>query len=274
MKLGVFVELQAAGEIERKARLAQEAGLEGIQVYPRGLALDEVELTHLAEVCAQQALKVPALSAYCDMLKPEAAPMGFTLERALRLVKWIGPLGAEGLVVWSGTLAADLLGAHAENRSRAAWERMRANASRLVERLEPFETALLTEPYYTHVAGDVEACLRLAEEVGSGRVKFVLDPPNLIPPEGFAQQRERMREMILALRSHIGLAHFKDARVRPDGEYDFPGPGEGDLLYPVYVGLLREIGYEGWGIIEHVEESRWKEAAQFVQGVLAESGWK
>ena len=252
MNLGIFLELRSVDDIERKTRIACEAGYDGIQLYPPTLELGDADLSALVEACETNNLAVPVISAYCDLLKPEAAPMGFTLTQAEELIDWMQPLGATNFVVWSGTLAPDLLGAHPDNRSDAAWKTIVANAKRLLDRLAPISGTLVIEPYYTHLAGDIEACLRLVNEVNHPALKFVLDPPNMIPPERFVDQRDEMRKMVNALAPHIGLVHFKDARLTSEGEYDFPGPGQGDLDYSVYMQKLKEIGYEGWGIVEHV----------------------
>jgi sugar phosphate isomerase/epimerase len=262
--LGVFLELRTPQDIDRKTQVAHDAGYNGVQVYPPTLDLNTANLTRLAHACASNRLAAPILSPYCDLLKPDAAPMGFTLPQAEKVIEWMQRLGATGFVVWSGTLAPDLLGPHSDNRSERAWSIVVDNTLRLLDQLERINATLLIEPYFTHIIGAVEPCLELIERVTHPLLKFVLDPPNMIPPEAFADQREHMRNIITQLAPHIGLVHFKDARLTPEGGYDFPGAGQGDLDYAVFTGLLKEIKYDGWLIVEHVDAQNMFSAGNYV----------
>ena len=78
----------------------------------------------------------------------------------------------------------------------------------------------------------VEDVVRMVREVGSPRLKLLLDFYQAQVQEG------NLTELIRRHHQHIGYIHLADAPHRA-----FPGRGE--INMPLIVGTLREVGYEG-----------------------------
>ncbi|MCY4086301.1 MAG: TIM barrel protein [Actinomycetia bacterium] len=78
----------------------------------------------------------------------------------------------------------------------------------------------------------VEDAVRLVEEVGSPRLKVLLDIYHVQVEEG------NIIQVILDFADHIGLVHVADV----PGRHEI---GTGEINYPQVVKALREIGYEG-----------------------------
>ena len=104
---------------------------------------------------------------------------------------------------------------------------------------------------------------RLIETIRSPALRVNYDPANLILwPAGFAQRsgtpynkEEALRDFqpvdgVTVLGPYIVHTHAKDARVWEDGKRQEVPLGEGWVDWPRYVGLLREIGYDGYFAIE------------------------
>lgn len=77
--------------------------------------------------------------------------------------------------------------------------------------------------------------------------------------QGFAAERDLFH-----------LAHAKDVAPPKPGrdKPDLPGPGQGILDYPRYLRLLREHGYDGPLVIEHLTEAELPAAVAFIEAQL------
>jgi sugar phosphate isomerase/epimerase len=70
-------------------------------------------------------------------------------------------------------------------------------------------------------------------------------------------------EAIRKLRAdQVAVAHFNDTPAEPDREQqhdeDRVWPGDGHLDLPLYLRLLREIGYRRWLSLELFRKDLWK----------------
>jgi sugar phosphate isomerase/epimerase len=102
---------------------------------------------------------------------------------------------------------------------------------------------------HSPVSSYLSEVLRMVEEIGSDRLKVVLDAPLL------AERGEDLREAVLRCGDLIAHSHTSDFRYvygREPGDYftfrrvvAVP-MGKGAVDYPAFVGALREIDYDGY----------------------------
>ncbi len=120
--------------------------------------------------------------------------------------------------------------------------------------LEPIGGRVAFEPYFPHVLGSVELAKQVFAPFPARRVGLLLDPPNFITPALYPKREEEMRRLFRELGSRIHLAHFKDLKLNAAGtSVDLPGPGGGEMNYPLLVSEIRNLKRPLPCIIEHIQ---------------------
>ena len=96
-------------------------------------------------------------------------------------------------------------------------------------------------PELANVVSSAEAARRLIDEMGSVRLRIVLDAANLFETATPDAQRAIVSRAGELLADRIAMAHAKDR----DAAGRFVAAGEGVLDYPHYLGALRGAGFDG-----------------------------
>jgi sugar phosphate isomerase/epimerase len=138
------------------------------------------------------------------------------------------------------------------------------------------DAVLLYEPYVVNVCNTPELGAALIREFDSPHLGLLMDPTNwfevdMVEPGRVAEVIDRGFE---AERGLFRLAHAKDvAPAEPDAAKPaLPAPGQGILDYGRYLTRLREHGYDGALVIEHLTEDEVPEALRYVERHIAELG--
>jgi sugar phosphate isomerase/epimerase len=86
------------------------------------------------------------------------------------------------------------------------------------------------------------------------QVGLLLDPPNFITPALYPKREEELRRLFRELGERIHLAHFKDMKLNSAGQsVDLPGPGGGEMNYPLLISEIRKLNRPLPCIIEHIK---------------------
>lgn len=262
MQLGLWIEVRPDQDAARLFEQVAELGFSMVQVhFPVGC--DAALARRLRRACVRSGVEIAAVSGYANPLRPDEAPMGFTQAALADLIELMPLLDTRRVVSWSGAYAADLFQEHAENRSAAAWEALRRAVDDLFPLLDAADAVLVLEPFYTHVLDTPERAVAFCEEVGSPYLRIVLDPPNLMPPPVWDQQRTLLPKLVTTLAPYVGLVHLKDMRLR-GATPDWPGPGEGVLDYAAFLGATVHAEISAPLVIEHVRLEQAARARRFV----------
>src|SRR5207249_11036873 len=133
-----------------------------------------------------------------------------------------------------------------------SWNEMVETMRALVRHAEASGVDLAFEPEVVTVVDTAEKAERLIAEVGSPRLRLVMDPANYFHPDMRPRMTEVLEEIFARVGRFIALAHAKDVRSPEPGrdECTRPAAGTGVLDYTAYIRLLREAGYDG-GLIMH-----------------------
>jgi sugar phosphate isomerase/epimerase len=215
----------------------------------------------------QHGLSICALSGTYNMAHPDIARrkkdrIGFTnVVRAAQFMQV--PL----VTLCTGSRdATDMWKAHPDNRSPEAWATMRGELDFALELAERYRVALGVEPESGNVVADARDARRLLDEMGSPRLKIVMDAANLLPPQSQARQREVVVEAVALLGADLALVHTKD--VSASGEPVAAGRGVVDFHY-----FLKEIvstGYRGPLVSHNFPEKDAAYVSGFLRRVLHE----
>jgi sugar phosphate isomerase/epimerase len=146
-------------------------------------------------------------------------------------------LGTSVVTLCTGSRdAADLWRRHPDNATPEAWRDMSACLEPALEVAERHGVTLAFEPEHNNVVDSAAAGRRLIDELGSARLKVVVDGANLFSGGDLDRQEDTLREAFDLLGDHLVLANAKD--VGDDGT--IVAAGQGDLDHDLYLGLLAQ----------------------------------
>jgi sugar phosphate isomerase/epimerase len=274
MELGIFSRTYRPIGLDRIfARIAQD-GYQTIQFNFSSAGLPslpkewpETVIEGVKAGAIQSGLSICALSGTYNMAHPDVARrladrLCFTnVVRAARMLQV--PL----VTLCTGSRdAMNMWAAHPDNGSAEAWVALRGELDFAIELAERHGVALGVEPEHGNVVANATIARRLLDEIGSPRLKIVLDAANLLPPESQHRQREVVAEAVALLGADLALVHTKD--VSSSGEPVAAGRGVVD-----FHNFLKEIvstGYRGPLVSHNFPEKDAAYVSGFLRRVLDE----
>jgi sugar phosphate isomerase/epimerase len=218
-----------------------------------------------------EGVDICGLGGYINLLHHDPERRRANIETFKGALRAMGEIGTRWISTETGTYArSGDWDHHPDNRTPEAWDDLRRVTDELLEVAAAEDVVILYEPYIVNVCHSPQLGARLLEEVGSPHLGLLMDPTNWFEPED--ARPERVAAVIdagfEAERGRFHLAHAKD--VTPGSpKPGLPGPGQGILDYPRYLRRLREHGYDGPLIIEHLTEDEVPEAVAFIEEQLA-----
>ena len=142
------------------------------------------------------------------------------------------------------------------------WKQMVVTGRQLAEMAERHQAIVLFEPYYRGFLASAKRLRLFLKEVGSARLRALLDPANLL-------EVNDLEEMFDQLTPWIDCLHAKDRKLHVDQGV---AAGQGDLDYPRFVTLARQRTPRAPLILEYVGPDNYKQALAHLRGVLRQSG--
>jgi sugar phosphate isomerase/epimerase len=272
VRAGIFAKTFAGSDPRAVLGAARRAGFRVVQynMACSGLGalperIGEEEAAAVREAAREAGVEIAAVSATYNMAHPDAGARRRGLA-GLRAIAGAARAMGTGLVtVCTGTRdAEDMWRAHPDNGTAEAWRTMMESMAAAVEIAEEFGVEVGVEPEPANVVSTAEKARRLIGELGSGRVRVVLDGANLFEGGSVEEGRKAVERGIGLLGEWIAIAHAKDRRA--DGS--FAAAGVGVLDYGHYVGRLRAAGFRGPLIAHGLQEEDAPRVARFLEGHL------
>jgi sugar phosphate isomerase/epimerase len=275
MDLGIFAKTFERPSLEAALDAVVASGITTMQFnlsLTGGPSLPSEIAPALAErvsaAVAARGLAMAAVSGTYNMAHPDPAVRAAGGERLSTLIAGAPALGTRVVTLCTGTRDPDdMWRAHPDNATAGAWSDSVEQIARALSVAEQHDVTLAVEPELGNVVVDAHAARRLLNELGSSHLRIVLDAANLIRPRELERQGETLREAFALLGADLVLAHAKD--VRPDGS--IVAAGLGGLDYGLYIGLLRDAGYDGPLILHGLPEARVPASARYVREHMARS---
>ena len=178
------------------------------------------------------------------------------VEDAKEALETAAAMRAACLIVYSGGRGGHTAN-HARRLIRSALDELLEPAADLdvVLAIEPMHPGCATE--WTFLTG-IEETLALLEEVGSPRVKMVLDTYHFgFDTNGLQEDRSAagIIELIPRIAPHLALVQLADGKQTPHGDQNRCRLGEGIVPLGPIVEALASAGYDGYYDVElHGEE--------------------
>ncbi|MCL4543548.1 MAG: sugar phosphate isomerase/epimerase [Chloroflexi bacterium] len=278
MRLGIMTKHLHRANIESVAEAVAGYGLAAVQLNLDSAGLEEIPETFDAATCRRiravfdcRGITIAAVSGTFNMIDPNQGRLREHIIRFPTLLDWCTGLGCDVVTACTGTRhPSNMWRHHPDNANPDAWKDLRNALSQLLPIAESRGVTIAFEPEVVNVIDTAEKAQRLIEEIGSSRLRVVLDPANYFHPNMLPRMEEVLEDIFQRVGSYIVLAHAKDVRGpdRGDGECVRPAAGTGVLNYALYVKLLRQSGYDGALVMHSLTEEEVPASAAYVREFL------
>jgi sugar phosphate isomerase/epimerase len=242
VKLGVLLAGRRPEDIAKRLEQAREAGFSLCQLNFHQTGLTRADLVAVSESMFENGIRPVSIGCYVNPMRPDDPSfMGACRADLDTILQALDLIGARKIVFWSGTHADSIFGGHPDNDTEESREALREFLRNIVRSTRARHYYLCIEPWHTHVLNSEQKAMdfyySLEPEV-AGHVRFVMDAPNLITEERYADCDNHANAICRSLGPFSGVAHLKDCIMPPDGEASLPGPGQGKLNYTAYLDAI------------------------------------
>ncbi len=249
MQLGIFAKTFEGRDPQTVLAAVKAAGFTATQynLACSGLpAMPEVIPPEVTRAVAQSArvhgLSLTAVSGTYNMVHPDAAVRAAGHVRLDVLASACSAMGTRVITLCTGTRDPfDQWHEHPDNDTPGAWRDLLGAMETALDIAERHDVLLGIEPELANVVNSATKARALIAQLGSPRVRIVLDAANLFEAVSLEIQRRTVSEAIDLLADHIVMAHAKDRHA--DGR--FATAGQGVLDYPHYLRALKSAGFDG-----------------------------
>jgi sugar phosphate isomerase/epimerase len=273
MRIGIFAKTFAGHDPAAVLRAVRDAGYSCTQFNLASADLDampavvpDTAIAAIASAARDAGVTIEALSGTYNMIHPDAAVRDHGLERLGVVIAAAARLGVGMVTLCTGTRDPDdQWRAHPDNTTPEAWRDLRQEMSRAAALAERHGVDLGIEPEQANVVMSAADALRLFREVGSPRLRVVLDPANLFEHAARAQAARIVADAVETLAGHVGMAHAKDR----DAQGKFCTAGAGIVDFPAFLGRLRATGFDGPVIAHGLSAAEAPGVAAFLARTIA-----
>jgi sugar phosphate isomerase/epimerase len=230
-------------------------------------AIDPALAKHIRKSAAEHRLAIAGVSATFNMIHPDVAARRDGLRRLEVIAGACRHLDAKLVTLCTGTRdQEDMWRHHPQNDSPEAWHDLVVTMTKALTIADKHDVLLGIEPEVGNVVSSARHARRLLDELRSPRLKIILDPANLFRPGDLSRMGEIMDEAFDLLGPDIAMAHAKE--LSAEGHAGSLAVGAGILDWEQYLGLLRQVRFEGPLILHGFEEKDAAASVKFLRGLL------
>lgn len=260
---GVLSAVAAAGYSATQYNMA----CSGLPDMPGAVPADAARAVAAAARAA--GVRIAALSGTYNMIHPDPAVRREGHERLAVLAAAAAGMSTRLITLCTGTRdPEDQWRAHPGNDEPDAWRDLLDAMGTAVAIADRHDVDLGIEPELANVVNSAAKARRLIDEIGSPRLKIVLDPANLFETATLEEQRDTVAAAIDLLADRIAIGHAKDRT--PAGE--FTTAGRGVLDYPHYLACLKRAGFDGPVVTHGLTAAEAVPVAAFLRRACADAG--
>jgi sugar phosphate isomerase/epimerase len=276
MRLGIFARTFLGANPRSVLRQCADAGFSvvqynmacsGLSVMPDEISNDLAHAVSLAST--HERITLAAVSGTYNMTHPDPSVREKGQMRLKVLASACGALGTNLVTLCTGTRDAnDQWRFHPDNNGVSAWRDLLVEMERALDVAEAYGVDLGIEPELANVVNSAAKAHQLIRELGSPRLKVILDPANLFEVETIEAQRAIVSQAIELLADRIVMGHAKDRNAAGD----FVAAGTGVLDYPHYLLQLKSIRFDGPLVTHGLSAQEAPAAGVFLKNSLRECG--
>ena len=228
---------------------------------------DQIDPTLVATIqheLAARDIEMAAISGTFNIIHPDLEQRHIGMRRLRVLAAACRDFGTEIITLSTGTRDPEnMWRRHLDNDTPEAWSDMVAALREAVQIAEEHDVTLAFEPEVSNVVDSAVKGRRLLDEIGSPRLRVVMDGANLFHTGELSRMHKILEEAFALLGNDIVLAHAKD--LSHDGEAGHEAAGTGQLDYDLYLALLRSVGYRGPLILHALSEEQVDSSVAFLR---------
>ncbi len=212
----------------------------GLPSMPDAVPQDAIEAIRAAAEASKVSLV--ALSGTYNMAHPDPAVRASGLRQLEVVIKAASALSIPLVTLCTGTRnAADQWAHHPDNADPAAWADMALEMAKALAFAEGYGVSLGIEPEQANIVTSAGDAVRLIAEMGSSKLRIVLDPANLFEAATPEEARSIVASAVDTAAGHIAMAHAKDRHA--DGR--FATAGKGVVDFGDFLARLKATGFDG-----------------------------
>jgi sugar phosphate isomerase/epimerase len=272
MRLGIFAKTFGTREALATLKAVAEVGFSctqfnmacaGLPSMPE--AIDDSIYSAIAAASQATGVEISAVSGTYNMIHPDPAVRETGMRRLEVLALACNHMGTDTVTLCTGTLDPhDQWRWHPGNGTTTAWRALMREMERAINIAERHDIWLGIEPELANVVSSAQKALELIQQLGSTRLRIVLDPANLFEIANKRESRTIVACAIEKLADRLFIAHAKDRSV--DGKPVAVGKGIIDFQH--FVEGLLSIGFAGPLIAHGLSSSEAPEVFGFLRELV------
>jgi sugar phosphate isomerase/epimerase len=216
----------------------------------------------IADTYRQAGLTLHSIGVYTNLIHPEESERKANLAYFEAMMVIGGYMGVRTFITEAGHYQAEEPGAVEYHFEESVWKTMVTTGKELAAVAERHNAVVLLEPFFRGFLASAKRTRLFIEEVGSPRIRALLDPANLI-------EVNDLEEMFGQLDRSIDCLHAKDRKLHVDRGVP---AGQGDLDYRKLVTLAARRTPHAPLILEYVGSADYKQALAHLRNILRQAG--
>lgn len=272
MQIGVFAKTFPGSEPAGVLAAVRDAGFAvtqfnlacaGLPSMPDKVPVDAIRAIAAASDATGVALV--ALSGTYNMAHPDSTVREDGLRRLAAVMEAAAALSIPLVTLCTGTRNRDDQWAHhPDNADPSAWADMAREMEKALQLAERHGVDLGIEPEQANIVTSAADAMRLIAEMGSKRLRIVLDPANLFERADAEEARATVTDAIETTAGHVAMAHAKDRFA--DGR--FATAGQGVVDFADFIARLKATGFNGPLVTHGLSAEEAPGVARFLKGLL------
>ncbi|TIV40301.1 MAG: sugar phosphate isomerase/epimerase, partial [Mesorhizobium sp.] len=214
MQVGVFAKTFPGSEPTGVLAAVRDAGFAATQfnLACAGLpsmpdAVPDAAIDTVGAAAKATGISLVALSGTYNMAHPDSRMRQDGLRRLAVVIETAARLSIPLVTLCTGTRnAEDQWAYHPDNSDPTAWADMAREMEKALRLAERHGIDLGIEPEQANIVTSAEDAIRLIGEMGSKRLRIVLDPANLFERANAEQARSIVAEAVECVAGHVSLA--------------------------------------------------------------------
>jgi sugar phosphate isomerase/epimerase len=218
MDLGIFAKTFPRPTLEQTLDAIADRGITHVQFNMSCVGLptlpermDEDLCVWIARCFRERGLTMAAISGTFNLCDPDSTRLAENLRRLEFLASACRWLDTRIITLCTGTRdSEDMWKWHPENVRRTTWRHLVDAIRKAATIADRHEVTIAFEPERNNVVNSVAKARMLLDEIGSARLKIVIDPANLLRADDRPRLAEILDEAFDWLAPEIVLAHAKN----------------------------------------------------------------
>ncbi|MBL7222948.1 MAG: sugar phosphate isomerase/epimerase [Candidatus Brocadiae bacterium] len=226
-------------------------------------ALTAERCKEIAGTYRSAGISIHSIGVYTNLIHPDEAERKANLAYFEAMMKVGGHMGVRTFITEAGHYHAEKPASREPHHFQEhVWKTMVATAKQLAKIADGHNATVLVEPYFQSFLASAKRTRVFLEEVGSPRIRALLDPANLL-------ELNDLEEMFAQLTPWIDCLHAKDRKLHT--RQGVPA-GQGDIDYPKFVTLAAKHTPKAPLILEYVGSKDCDQAIGHLRKMLREAG--